>query len=374
MTHNHLSEEMLAKVLQNRRLEDIDTAGVFDLVRGEQAIEKFVPEGIVRVDPRDGAVVTFNSKRAKRPHTNTAVPRDEPEDHGAECPICHGRTTGIIDVAPLSKGFTFINKNLFPVAHPQDAAPQDMTRGELPHGAGCSDARGLHLLQWTSNYDERDWHNMPDADLEIVLDRLGVLEHTLLFESGERDQPAGHVVIIKNYGRLVGGSLAHGHQQILYTNVPPRHFCNNRRFQEQRGECFADFMLRENPEQLVVRDYGPVVLMVPYFMRRPYNMLLAVKRTSCAYLHQLDDAERSATAAAWKDAIQAIRAIMDAIDRPIAFNVTVHNGPGCGLYCEFLPYTQEMGGFEQLGFWVCQGTPEGCAETLRETLGDASAG
>ncbi|MFW5698773.1 MAG: hypothetical protein ACOCYN_02865 [Planctomycetota bacterium] len=132
-------------------------------------------------------------------------------------------------------------------------------------------------------------------------------------------------------------------------------------------------MLRENPAQLAVRDYGPVVLMVPYFMRRPYNMLLAVKRTSCAYLHQLDDEERTATAAAWKDAIQAIRAIMDAIDRPIAFNVTVHNGPGCGLYCEFLPYTQEMGGFEQLGFWVCQGTPEGCAETLRETLGDAPA-
>jgi galactose-1-phosphate uridylyltransferase len=56
------------------------------------------------------------------------------------------------------------------------------------------------------------------------------------------------------------------------------------------------------------------------------------------------------------------------LGREIAYNVVTHNGPGAGLYFEFLPYTQEMGGYEHLGLFICQGDPEEVAERLRAYL------
>ena len=61
-------------------------------------------------------------------------------------------------------------------------------------------------------------------------------------------------------------------------------------------------------------------------------------------------------------------AIMPAIGKNTAYNITVSNGPGAGLYCEFLPYTQEMGGFEHLGLWVCQNSPGRVVPHLRKQL------
>jgi galactose-1-phosphate uridylyltransferase len=174
--------------------------------------------------------------------------------------------------------------------------------------------------------------------------------------------------VIKNHGRLVGGSLAHGHQQIVYGNLKPRHIARNERFEQERGETFADYMLRENPDELLVKDYGPAVLMVPYFMRRPYNSLLVLRDTKKRHLFELDEAELAAFSRAWGEVTAAIMAVMPAIGKPTAYNVTVSNGPGGGLYCEFLPYTQETGGLEHLGLWVCQDSPARVAPNLRHHM------
>ncbi|MFN2351701.1 MAG: hypothetical protein ABR497_07110, partial [Kiritimatiellia bacterium] len=48
-----------------------------------------------------------------------------------------------------------------------------------------------------------------------------------------------------------------------------------------------------------------------------------------------------------------------------SFNILVHNAPGGGLYFEFLPFTQEYGGFERLGLFVCQSAPRPAAVNLR---------
>jgi galactose-1-phosphate uridylyltransferase len=180
------------------------------------------------------------------------------------------------------------------------------------------------------------------------------------------------VLIIKNFGRLVGGSLAHGHQQIIYSNVKPRHLERNERFEQERGETFAAYMLRENPAELTVKDYGPAMLMVPYFMRRPYNMLLVLKDHRKRFLCECSEEELAALAQAWGEITGAIMAIMPAIGKTTAYNVTVSNGPGAGLYCDFLPYTQETGGFEHLGLWVCQDSPERAAPRLRQVLAATS--
>jgi hypothetical protein len=98
-------------------------------------------------------------------------------------------------------------------------------------------------------------------------------------------------------------------------------------------------------------------------------MLLLLKDSGKQHVHELNDAEVAAVAEGWHDAIRAIRSIMPRIGREIAYNVVTHNGPGAGLYFEFLPYTQEIGGAEHLGLFVCQGNSEDAAAWLREVLG-----
>ena len=356
-----LEGETLARLLQAEDVTQVCFDRLLRYFREEEGMDRFLPDGVYQIDPRNGDRIVFNASRARRPHDN--LPAEAEAAVERSCIVCEGQTTGIIDVAELSEGFTFINKNLYPVIYP------------FPSQAGA-EVVGLHLLQWTSSLHDRDWHNLPLEDRVVVLERLAALERTLLEKGAEAFPEAStnptdgsvFVSIIKNAGHLVGGSLTHGHQQILMSNVAPRRILDDWRFEQKRGETFAAYMLRENPETLLVRDYGPAQLLVPYFMRRPYDLLLILKETDRRHLRDLGAAEMTAVARGWHDALRAIRALMPELGREIAYNVVTHNGPGAGLYFEFLPYTQEMGGYEHLGLFICQGDPEEVAERLRAYL------
>ena len=203
---------------------------------------------------------------------------------------------------------------------------------------------------------------MPLEDRVTVLNRLSALEKKML--TGKRR----FVSIIKNYGRLVGGSLEHGHQQIGASNIMPNRMRQDKEFVDSFGETFSAYILRVNPKQLTIRDYGNAALITPYFMRRPYDMHLILKDTSKSYIHSLDKEDLETVANGWRDGIRIMLEIMPKIGRETAYNVTTHNGQGAGLYFEFLPYTQEMGGFEHLGLYLCQGNPKTSAENAREIL------
>lgn len=346
-----LEREALADILQARSVESLSLADLVALTCEE--IDDFLPDGVYQVDPRNGQRILYHSSRARRPHDN--VPAEAVGVPERECVICRGETTGVVDVAELSEGFTFINKNLFPILYPFE----DQDR-----------VSGLHFLQWTSSQHDRDWHNMPLDDCAVVMERLAALERTLLAGvDGPRERlEERFVVIVKNYGHLVGGSLIHGHQQIAFSNVMPRHFEDNQRFEREHGGTFSAYLQRENPSDLTVKDYGPAVLVVPYFMRRPYDMMLLIRDVGKRYMHQLDQAEIRAVAEGWHDALRAIRTVMPQIGRELAYNVIANNGPGAGLYFEFLPYTQEIGGVEHLGLFVCQELPERAAARLRDLV------
>jgi galactose-1-phosphate uridylyltransferase len=363
-----LERPQLAEILQAENVADLSFEDLAHLFRTEPGVAPYRPTGSHTTDPRNGERVLFHPARARRPHDNRPVPPSSPEQI---CLVCQGKTTGVVDVADLSEGFTFINKNLYPIVFPLNSRREEAEPDEAPGSA----ARGLHFLQWTSSHHERDWHNLPRADRLVALNRLAALEGALLghapalsARSGARGPSQGFVSIIKNCGRLVGGSLTHGHQQIALTNLAPRRVEENRRFEVEQGEPFIAHLMRENPKALLVRDYGPAVLMVPYFMRRPYDMILAVRETDRRYLHELTPKEREAVAEGWGDALQAIHTLMPALGRELAYNVLTHNGSGAGLYFEFLPFTQENGGFERLGLSVCQASPAEAAGQIRSLL------
>lgn len=372
-----LNADQLATLIETEDVTTLSFAQLAQSIQTEPGLTDFRPDGIYQIDPRNGERIVFNAARARRPHDNRPDDEAPTEPPERECVVCQGETTGVLDVAPLSEGVTFINKNLYPVLYPDVQKTPPSKAAAAPHPTA-----GLHLLQWTSSQHDRDWHNMPLDDRVIVMERLAALEKTLL-DQGAHGLPASRenptetpvfVSIIKNYGHLVGGSLVHGHQQIALSNLIPRRLLDNWRFAQAHGETFTAYLLRENPDLLTVRDYGPAVLLVPYFMRRPYDMLLVPKDVQKRYLHQLNADELAAVAEGWHDAIRAIRTIMPAIGREIAYNVVTHNGPGAGLYFEFLPYTQEIGGLEHLGLYICQGTPADAAYRLRDLLAEPGEG
>jgi galactose-1-phosphate uridylyltransferase len=238
-------------------------------------------------------------------------------------------------------------------------------------------AHGFHFLQWTSTLHDKDFHNMPIDDCMTVLTSLSALESRLLYGSRDIMPPSdqrdskrtrGFVSIIKNYGRFSGGSLAHGHQQIGFSNMMPRRIYNNRTFQRKRGETFSAFLQEENSPDLIVRDYGAAKLVVPYFMRRPFHLLLVIKDFSKQYVHELNDEELRAVAQGLQDGILALIQMISRLGRVPSYSITTSNGPGAGLYFEFHPYTQETGGFEHIGLWICQESPLRAAEKLRAIL------
>jgi galactose-1-phosphate uridylyltransferase len=384
--NRQLTHETLRELLQVVEIESVSLEHLRELFYKENEIKNYFPDGICQLDPRNGDRIVYNSARAHRPHDNLPVDPEPPSElSDRECLICAGKTTGVVDVADLSQGFTFINWNLFPILYPGDTSSQQQLldngrRFLSPQGIAV---HGYHFLQWTSSLHDKDWDNMPPSDRIVVMQRLAALEQKLLSgsESGmeigtnqtSKESSRGYVSIIKNFGRLVGGSLVHGHQQIGFSNLMPRRVIDHQRFEMDHGENFSAYLLRQNPSDLILHDYGSAVLLVPYFMRRPFDMFLQVNDTSKRYLYELNEVEIAAVADGWHDAIRAILLLMPQLGKEKAYNVITNSGPGAGLYFEFLPYTQEIGGFEHLGLYMCQGNPQDTAEQLRLILEKTSA-
>ena len=362
--------EFLLRRIEHQSIEDLSL---------DQILASFLSDPILMescrgiqsaIDPRNGEPVIFNPARSLRPRDYPSRTPSGPTSEG-DCPICRGETTGILDWAHLEDGITFINKNLYPVLPPP-------TLTDLNVESQAFSPRGLHFVQWTSSVHNDDWYNLSLTDCLTVMGRLAALEKVLLGAASEiesRKKQAGiaqeenwYVSIIKNVGSAVGGSLEHGHQQIILGNIAPLRILRDQQFENNQGICFSKYLIEECRPELVVRKYGGAVLLVGEFMRRPYEMILAVTDPRKRYLHQLAPAELRVVTQGWKDASRAIRAIMPGLGRQVAFNVVAHNGPGCGLYFEFLPYTQEQGGLEQLGLAVCQARPDQAADHLRQIL------
>ena len=153
-----ITSDVLARRLEASDIKEITMDEIFALFRNERGLSEFAPDGICQEDPRDGSIVVFNSKRAKRPHDNRDERKIE-ETAQKPCPVCEGHTTGIVDVEKQSDGLTFINKNLYPCFYVKDNLDKAALKSP-PHsydGSGEGPSFGLHFLQWTSSKHDSDW-------------------------------------------------------------------------------------------------------------------------------------------------------------------------------------------------------------------------
>ncbi|MFP4331332.1 MAG: hypothetical protein ACLFP6_11495 [Spirochaetaceae bacterium] len=160
--------------------------------------------------------------------------------------------------------------------------------------------------------------------------------------------------------------MSHGHQQIVLSDTIPRRVRENGAFLKGRGEPFSRMMLRETPAELVVERLDGGTLVVPYYMRRPYDTLYLLHNSQPALLSELSRSDLSALAEGFARGMELMRRVLAALGREVAYNVLLHTGAGAGIYLEFLPWTQENGGFEQLGLSACQGVPAEAARQLRQ--------
>jgi galactose-1-phosphate uridylyltransferase len=356
--------------------DDLSKAVLTELLRSvstDPSIASNKPLKHFQVDPRNGDRVVYSEARARRPHDTNKTEKEEPATPRG-CVVCEGKTTSIVDITSTSEGFTFINKNLFPVTYPFKGG----FSGNDPFSRTGQHATGMHFLQWPSNLHDKDFDNMPLEDTFIVLKRLCVLEKTLLHSPGH-DMPLSHkladgdhygyIGVIKNLGRLVGGSLVHGHHQIIHTNVKPRKIMDDQRFRESAlggGQGFSQYLLERNPVEYRVKEYqGGMVLLVPYFMKRPLEAMILPVDGSRYYLHHLSDEELYSLGEALRDVMAALKTLMPRLGRELAYNWIIHEGDIGGMYVEVLPWTQEIGGYEQLGIYLCQGRPESTADYYR---------
>jgi galactose-1-phosphate uridylyltransferase len=375
MASRRIPGEALDRITE---IPDVALASYRDLVRSvrrDREIARFAPVRRCQADPRDGTRVLFAPARARR---GKAASKNS---HG--CPVCEGRITTLVDVAPLGRGHTFINKNLYPIVYPD---PDVIKDGRVAEAKGDllpdpDPSFGIHFLQWTSSDHLRDLHNLPPEDVAVVVERLAALEHSLLHAEGSplpevapgRDGAhRGYVSIIKNRGRLVGGSVRHGHQQIVHSNVQPERLRSDVDFRRKRGVAFGAYLLDSTPRALRVARYADAFeLVIPFFMRRPLHAMLVARETDVEYLHDLDAPALAALAVALRELTAAIGLLMRRMRRTFTYNLLFHTGPVGRLYVEALPYTQETGGFEHLGLYVCQGSPESTAALYRAAIAQA---
>lgn len=368
-----ISPDQLKELIETESIEELST---------DQLLLSFLNDSDINydpihirglIDPRNSEPVIFNPLRSARPRNNS-VKDNGSSTNAIACPICAGNTTRVLDITELSKGFTFINKNLFPVL----CIPDNIITSLLEQNKPSQEVPiwGLHFVQWTSSYHELDWHNMPFDDCHKVMIRLAALEKKLskvgleishrLADNNQTDPWS--VSIIKNVGAAVGGSLEHGHQQIILSNILPKRISDDITFHKKHKATFSNYLLSKTPTDLCIRDFGPAVLLVPYYMRRPYNMILVLKNQDVSFMHEMNHNEIKAVAKGWKEATNIINKIMPSLNKEVAYNIATHNTSGSGLYFEFLPFTQARGGLEHLGLSVCQAEAYQVAEQIRKLI------
>ncbi len=303
---------------------------------------QFAPFGELGHEHRDGFPIVYSESRAKR----HSIPPDV-------CVVCDSQTCPAVDVAELpGEDLAWFTPNLYPIT--------------LPAQMGGS--QGLHLVHWSSLHHEAGLRGAsPDVAIRL-LQHLAHAEQFLLHHAPERfpdrgDGHRGHVGIVKNRGRRVGGSVEHDHQQILLSAALPS--------EPQRTGRLAAQLLRDTPTDLLVEQvHGEASILMPSFMRRPLHCFVVPHGTQEGWLHHMPTVALEASAVALARLTAAMDCLMTSACGEPAWNLILHTGPETLPLFELRPFTQPLGGYEHMGLYLCEERPQTSAARLREALED----
>lgn len=337
-----LSREELAGNTSSRSLKELGFDGLSELCRSASATYR--PDALLGSDPRGPLPVAYSENRALRLGVDG-------------CVVCEGQTCPAADQVELpGDDLAWFTPNLYPITYPFQAGP-------FQAGAPL---RGLHLVHWSSLRHDGGLIGAEAATAAALLHHLAAAEEFLLHHASE-DYPEtgeghrGHVGVIKNRGRGVGGSVEHDHQQILLSSAP---------FAEpERTRGLGTALQADANELRGVDDIdGLATTLVPAFMRRPLDAFIVPVGEDAGWLHHMRPEVLDATAFAIARLTLAVSVCMAAAGQEPAWNLVCHTGPGCGPLFELRAFTQPLGGYEHLGLYLCEERPETTAARLREAI------
>ena len=306
------------------------------------------------VDPRDNSVTIFSPGRNSR--VNGYFKKPVEKTNGiTDCPICDEdkSTTPIFSYKQIGDSdYAFVNENLYP-----------FLSGEGTPGYSSEETKvsGANFLVWSSMY-HRDIHEMEAHEHAASFELIGDLERKLLAKGFK------HVQTIKNTGRAVGGSIEHGHYQVSGMSIVPARIQNDARLLRDRNMSFVGLLALVNGKEFEVKEYDSVKVVVPYYMRRPFDAIIYPKQKGLTLVGNMDEKLREDFSRATIDITKALHDIMPGRGKEFAYNLVFHTGKIGTMYLEVLPYTQQEGGYEKAGLNVCQMLPEDCAGIYRDFL------
>lgn len=328
--------------LERLVLSQLRQEHIFDVIKNYKGIAGNKPSSFA-YDPRNGFITVFSPKRSHRPKDV----QKQDEGIAKPCPICSGNTTPILAVKELSNGaYAFVNENLYPFLHPEGI--------ENINPSNKDRLVGGHFLIWPTS-EHKDIHQISYEDHAKTLEFISEFEANL--------SKGFYMQVIKNTGKLVGNSLEHGHYQVAIMNMPAGRIMQDMAFLASRGHSFVEFLANNTPGNLEVGDYGSVKAVIPYFMRRPLEIIIHPKDFK---KEKLEPEIARDFARAISDTAFSLSLLMPTMGREFAYNIEFHNGPIGTCYAEILPYTQEDGGYERIGLYVCQSLPKISAKVYRD--------
>lgn len=335
-----LSRSTLAANTTSTSLRQLGFDGLVEVCRAASA--QHAPGIQVRREPREGFRIVDSESRAARLSLDPAL-----------CVVCDDLTCPAVDHAELPNGdLAYLTPNLYPIVFPfaDEAAP----------------ARGVHLVHWSCLAHDGGLAAAAPEVATALLTQLAEAEAFLLHEAPAHypesgDGHRGHVSIIKNRGRRVGGSVEHDHQQILLSALRPPEAERTRALLQQLGAA-------PDPELLVEDLGGRARVLVPGFARRPLQAFVVPRTLGVGHLHHLPANELAACAAALARLCAAVDSLMTESHGEPAWNLVCHAGDGLGPVFELRAFTQPLGGYEHLGLYLCEERPASSAARLREAF------
>jgi len=334
-----LERSALARNTAATSLRALGFDGLVEVCRRSSG--RHAPDRRAATEPRSGFPIVYSEARAERLALDPSV-----------CVVCENLTCPAVDLAELPGGdLAYLTPNLYPIAFPH-AEPADLF--------------GVHLVHWSSLRHDGGLPGADDDTAAALLRQLADAEELLLHDAPPEYPAAGeghrgHVGIIKNRGRRVGGSVEHDHQQILLCSAAPA--------EPAATVGLGPRLLEQTPDDLVVdRIDDRVTTLVPTFMRRPLHAFVVPRGPAVGWLHHMPEDLLRATGRALARLTAATSRVMEARHGEPAWNLVCHAGAGCGPVFEMRAFTQPLGGYEHLGIYLCEERPATTAGRLRDAL------
>jgi galactose-1-phosphate uridylyltransferase len=308
------------------------------------------------IDPRNGAEIIFSKSREKRPSIF---------DGKKPCAICEGDDNEILPfimAQKLSSGaYAFVNENKYAFLNP-DGNPT--YPGRVPDNDDKTPLRGGNFLVWPTT-DHMEIHELSYEDHAISFKLIGELEQKLLIEKFEEDFGFKSIQIIKNIGSLIPGAHGHGPYQVTCSNKFVKRIAEDINYLAREGKSFIQFLDEDITSAMQVRDYGTMKLATHRFTKRALEAIIYPKDMKVQSVGDLNDEQIRDLARVTSDVSYALSLLMPARGNPFDYSFAFHTGPIGTMYVEVFPCSQRPGGFERLGRYVYQGTPDQSAEMYR---------